>query len=397
VNCVTEGRRAPRVEPIDVLASILVTAVLVLIMTTQIEPEPGHRSLDGLAVACIVAAGGSVALARRTPMATLVIASGAMCVYGSRGYPGGPVYLTMLVGMFGLSSARGPSRAWLPAAISTLAVVGASIAGGAGSENLVIHTLVLSWAAGAVLLGGVARSRRLGREALEERARYLAETREEEARRRVAEERVRIARDLHDSVAHSLASIAVQAGVGAHLLDQRPEEARAALVAIRRASGEALHELRSTLAVLRDGNDRVGAGAPRHPGPGLAELPALVEGSRANGLPIEVSVAGDRRPLPRAVDNAAYRIVQESLTNVLRHAGPARATVAIRYGDDAFEIDVSDDGVGVAGASGPDGHGLAGMRERVTLLGGTFDAGPGSERGFRVHALLPLEPSGADP
>jgi signal transduction histidine kinase len=217
----------------------------------------------------------------------------------------------------------------------------------------------------------------------------MAETREEEALRRVAEERLRIARDLHDSVAHSMASISVQAGVGAHVLDDRPEDARAALLANKHASGNALAELRATLGMLRSSD-----AAPREPAAGLDRLPALVESSRAAGLAVDVVVEGDGRPLPPAVDTAAFRIVQESLTNVIRHAGAARAVVAVRHSDDGVEIEVTDDGRGAVNGNGADGgspgHGLAGMRERVALLGGELSAGTRRSGGYRVQARFPL-------
>jgi signal transduction histidine kinase len=254
----------------------------------------------------------------------------------------------------------------------------------------VLAVMLASWAGGALLLGGTVRGRQTERAALEERARHLAETRDEEARRRVAEERLRIARDLHDSVAHSMASISVQAGVGAHVLDERPEDARTALLAIKDASGEALAELRATLGMLRSDDH-----APREPTAGLDRLSALVESSRSAGLEVDVDVVtgSDTRPLPPAVDTAAFRIVQESLTNVIRHAGPTRATVTIRHGDDDVEIEVTDDGRG-AGASDGDGsdggHGLAGMRERVALLGGELSAGNRRSGGYRVRVRFPL-------
>jgi signal transduction histidine kinase len=201
---------------------------------------------------------------------------------------------------------------------------------------------------------------------------------------------VRIARDLHDSVAHSMASISVQAGVGAHVLDERPEDARAALLAIKHASGDALAELRATLSMLRSSE-----AVPREPTDGLDRLPLLVESSRAAGLAVDVVIEGDAQQLPPAVDTAAFRIVQESLTNVIRHAGPARATVAVRHGDGGVEIEVTDDGRGAVNGNGDavrggGGHGLAGMRERVALLGGELYAGPRRTGGYRVRARLPL-------
>jgi signal transduction histidine kinase len=387
---VTVSQRAPRIEPIDVVVAVIATTVLLIVMATQMDASAGERSFDALAGACTVVAGGALCLHRRAPLVLLGLATAAMVVYTLREYPGGPVYVTTLVGMFAVSADRGPSRAWLPAATATILLTGAAILRDYDAgDNGLIHVLFVSWAVAAVLLGGVARSRRLERAALEERARHLAETREEEARRRVVEERLRIARDLHDSVAHSLASIAVQAGVGAHVLDERPDDARAALLAIRQASAEALGDLRATLGMLR--SDEVGA--PRDPGPGLAQLDALVAGSRSAGLPVEVVLDGAPTVMPLAVDVAAYRIVQESLTNVLRHAGPARASVELRFQPPWLEITVVDDGVGPSPSRGSTGHGLAGMRERAAALGGDLDAGSNPGGGFRVHARLPLDPA----
>jgi signal transduction histidine kinase len=329
-------------------------------------------------------------LHRRAPIVVLAVTTSALGLYGLRDYPEGPVSLavtlTVIGAIFAVTLAWGPGKAWVPAAVSTAVLLATAFYG----STTLFPALFASWAAGAVLLGGSVLSQRAERAALKERARHLAETREEEARRRVAEERVRIARDLHDSVAHTLASISVQAGVGAHVLDERPEDARDALLAIRHTSRDALAELRATLGMLRSDDP-----SPREPAAGLDRLPSLVESSRATGLAVDLVVEGEERPLPPAVDTAAFRIVQESLTNVIRHAGPARATVAVRHGDDRLEIEVTDDGRGAvdgdrtAGRAGG-GHGLAGMRERVALLGGELDAGPRPSGGFRVRARLPL-------
>jgi signal transduction histidine kinase len=206
----------------------------------------------------------------------------------------------------------------------------------------------------------------------------------------VAEERLRIARDLHDVVAHSLASINIQAGAGAHVAAAHPDQAAAALAAIKVASKDALDELRQTLGVLRSGRDAATEAAPRAPLPSLTRLDALVERTTRAGLPVEVIVDG-AAPLPAAVDAAAYRIVQESLTNALRHAGPAaRATVRLTYRADALEIAVEDDGLGSTALNDSPGHGLVGMRERAAGLGGTLDAGAVAGGGFRVRAVLPV-------
>jgi len=379
-----------------VLATVIAVALVVVMAVIGSDPEPGLRSFDVLAGVLVAVAGGVLALHRRAPLVVLAVTTAALATYNLLEYTGGPVYLTWIGAVFAVSVARGPAKAWVPAAVSTAVIlvtgflwrdqpVGQKLADSAG----VVAALFASWAVGALLLGGSVRGRRAERAAMEERARHLAETREEEARRRVAEERLRIARDLHDSVAHSLASFSVQAGVGAHVLDDRPEDARAALLAIKRASGEALAELRATLGMLRSSE-----AAPREPTAGIDRLPSLVESSRAAGLPVDVVIEGEVRPLPPPVDAAAFRIVQESLTNVIRHAGAARATVAVRHGDGGVEIEVTDDGRGaVAGngrGNGNGGHGLAGMRERVAHLGGELFAGAGRSGGFRVRARLPL-------
>jgi signal transduction histidine kinase len=392
---------APRVRPVDVVVATVVAATLLVAMVV-VGDESGARSVDALAGLLVVVAGGALALHRRAPMVALAVNSSALALYSLRDYPGGLVYLTWLVPIFAVSVARGPAKAWLPAALSTTVIMLNAVD---DSRGVVVIALFVSWAVGALLLGGSVRGRRTERVAMEERARHLAESREEEARRRVAEERVRIARDLHDSVAHSLASIAVQAGVGAHVIDEQPEGARAALLAIKHASGDALAELRATLGMLRSTE-----AAPREPAAGLDRLSSLVASSRAAGLPVDVVVEGEGRPLPPAVDTAAFRIVQESLTNIIRHAGPARATVAVRLAEDGVEIEVTDDGRGAVTVSGngdgdePEGgapgggghgqgsggHGLAGMRERVALLGGELSAGNGRSGGYRVWAKLPL-------
>ena len=390
---------AARVRTLDVaLAAAVVAAALVVgMVVVDSAADPEARSFDALAVVLVLVAGGVLTLLRRAPMVALAVTTVAVALYSLRDYSGGPVYLAWIGAIFAVSLARGPTRAWRPVAASAAVVLVAAFAlgGHVAGQRLVedhdstgvLAVLLASWAGGALLLGGSVRGRQTERAALEERARHLAETRDEEARRHVTEERLRIARDLHDSVAHSMASISVQAGVGAHVLDERPEDARTALLAIKDASREALAELRATLGMLRSDDH-----APREPTAGLDRLPALVESSLAAGLEVDVVTERDTRPLPPAVDTAAFRIVQESLTNVIRHAGPTRATVTIRHGDDDVEIEVTDDGRGTGEGEGESdgGHGLAGMRERVALLGGELSAGNRRSGGFRVQVRFPL-------
>jgi len=243
----------------------------------------------------------------------------------------------------------------------------------------------------AVTLGEVVRGRRALAAETAQRLRVAHEEREAEAARRVAEERLRIARDLHDTVAHSMATITVQAGSALHLLGGGDTPLRHALAAIRATSKEALAEMRATLGQLRTPE----SADQQTPAGGLDRLPALREAVTAAGAPVTVEIEGEQRPLPPAVDQAAYRILQESLTNVLRHAGPAaRATVSLRYEPAALAIRVTDDGgrdgqtAGSLPAGG--GHGLTGMAERAAAVGGQVTAGPRAEGGgFEVVARLP--------
>jgi signal transduction histidine kinase len=224
---------------------------------------------------------------------------------------------------------------------------------------------------------------------VEQRAEEAERTRDEVARRRAVEERLRIARELHDSLTHSISVIQVQAGVAVHLSRKRGEEVPPALLAIHEAGADAARELRATLGVLRSQGNGSGEDCD---GSGLGQLDGMVTRARSAGLPVTVTVTGAQRPLPPAVDQAAYRIVQESLTNASRHAGQACASVHLHYAPDALTVQVNDDGNGAGtstGSAGP-GLGLIGMRERVSALGGRLHAGPREGGGFQVRAELPV-------
>jgi signal transduction histidine kinase len=228
--------------------------------------------------------------------------------------------------------------------------------------------------------------RRLLRES-RARAEWTQRSREEEARRRMVEERLRIAREMHDVIGHSLAVISLQAGVAEHLLASRPEEARKAVTAIRGVSKQALTELRSELAALRGEGL---AGPDRRPTPGLSAVPALAAQMRDAGLRIDLDLPQRGDEVPEIVSTAAYRIVQESLTNVARHAGTStRASVRVVLEPDRLELEIVDDGIGVSEPP-REGGGLQGMRERAAALAGAFSAGRRPEGGFRVWASLPL-------
>jgi signal transduction histidine kinase len=246
----------------------------------------------------------------------------------------------------------------------------------------------------ALLLAGWTVALAIAAEATRIRAERVAATRvthHVEQRRRQSEERLRVARDLHDVIGHTISLINVQASMGLDLIDSQPEQARAALSAIKSASKEALEELRTMLTTLRQDDNA----APRSPTPGLDRLPDLIELTRAAGLSVETEVAGKASPLPAAVHLAAYRIIQESLTNVARHAGRARVTVRVTYDDAAVRVEIDDDGP--ANSRGPGvigmGSGITGMRERATALGGDLSAGFRQGGGFRVSARLPARPA----
>jgi signal transduction histidine kinase len=244
----------------------------------------------------------------------------------------------------------------------------------------------------AWLLGRFVGDRRVYAARLEARTVELEQAREELARRAVADERLRIARELHDVVAHSMSVIAVQSGVGAHVADSQPGEARKALAAIEATSRAALDELRRLLGVLRQDGEPQGSLAPA---PGLADLDTLLGQVVEAGLALKLRVEGVRPQVPLGVDLSAYRIVQEALTNVVKHAGPAQAQVTVCYGDREVTVEVTDDGRGAAALAGDGragaGHGLVGMRERVALFGGDLEVGPRPGGGFRVAARLPFE------
>ena len=247
------------------------------------------------------------------------------------------------------------------------------------------------WLVGAALVGEAVRARH-GQEAAQiERAAEAERTRGEEARRLFAEERLRMAREVHDVVGHSLAVISLQAGVAAHLLETRPQQAREAVAAIRKVSSEALDDLRAELGLLRDAD-----GAPPAPAPVacLEAVPALVTSLRAAGVEVKLDApaVNGEAPLPKAVSAAGYRIIREALTNVARHAGAgSSAHVRITRAEQAVEVEVVDDGAGPGedGDGEREGSGIAGMRERAAALGGRLEAGAGEDGGFRVWASLP--------
>lgn len=238
---------------------------------------------------------------------------------------------------------------------------------------------------GGTSLGAYFRTRRLYLAELSERAARAEREREEGARAAVDEERSRIARELHDAVAHGVSVMVVQAEAAEEVLERDPARTRDALLKIQSSGREALVELRRLVGILKED----GAEAEHSPAPGLRNLDGLIGQLRDSGVPVELAVHGHPVPLTTGLDLTAYRIVQESLTNVLKHAGPARASVLLDYRPERLELEVTDDGTGAASPNGA-GHGLAGMGERVSVYGGTLEAGPAPGGGFRVRAKLPI-------
>jgi signal transduction histidine kinase len=368
--------------PSDV-AVALSTGVLQVVFTLLASQNlRGRVPLDALGFVLLVA--GPVALLgrRRWPLATLAVVAAATVLFFALGYPYGPAWLALLVTLWTAVTGGMRLAAWVTAGASVAGFV--ALTALFGRVPIPSPTLVaahLGWLVVALVVAEVVRIRR-------ERVQEAARTRAEEDRRRAGEERLRIARELHDVLAHNISLINVQAGVALHLMDEQPGQSRSALVAIKQASGDALRELRSVLDILRQGTD-----APRTPTSGLDSLDGLVANAAGAGLEVRTRVEGTPRPLPTGVDLAAFRIVQEALTNVTRHAGPATATVLVAYGDGDLTVQVDDDGCGngAPGATPGGGNGLRGMRERAAALGGDLTAGPRPGGGFRVSAHLPVD------
>jgi len=327
----------------------------------------------------VAAAGGlvftlSLAWRRRAPLVVLAVAIVTMLLanlVSALDAPATPA-IALVVAVYSV----GAHTAGLRASIGALGVAGVIGVTAARQLSLADVLFIAMIVGGAWLAGRAIRHRRL-RETQLEREKAEAEA-------AIAEERTRIARELHDVVAHAISVIVLQARGGRKLLDAEPEEARQALDAIERTASQALGEMRRLLGLLRESDAEL-ALAPQ---PTLSRLEDLVGQVREAGLPVEVAVEGEPRELPPGVDLSAYRIVQEALTNALKHAGPATARVTVRYGDGELDLEISDDGVG-AGNGGGAGQGLAGIRERVAVFGGDVETGQRPEGGYAVRARLP--------
>jgi signal transduction histidine kinase len=369
----------------DVVVAVLVGAVQLGLTTGAARNQPHREPLDLLAYLLLAAGPAALLWRRRSPVWVLVVVTASNVLYFAFGYPYGPAWLSLIVAIWTAVTAGARKAAWAVALLGLATYFAlAPLLSREEPATLLAIAAHLGWLLLFLVVAEVAMAGRQRRLAAER-------TRAEEARRRVGEERMRIARELHDVLAHNISLINVQAGVALHLMDEQPGQSRSALQAIKQASNDALGELRSVLDILRQGDEA----PPRAPASGLASLDRLVAGAEATGLPVSAKVEGTPRPLPAGTDLAAFRIVQESLTNVTRHAGPASATVLVRYGTDDLTVQVDDDGKG-PGPNGTGGNGIRGMRERVAALGGELTAGPRPGGGFRVLARLPLDHAEGD-
>ncbi|RPK53358.1 Sensor histidine kinase DesK [Streptomyces sp. ADI91-18] len=407
-----------RAHPLATDAVLALGALLCMVVGSFADPHGPHgptfgtRTPEPFSLLLMVLGAAALVFRRRRPRVVLAVTAGLSLLELTTGEPRAPVAMSAVIALFTVAAHTDRPTTWRIGVLTMAALTGVAMLVGPlpwyAQENIGIF----AWTGMAAAAGDAVRSRRAFVDAIRERAERAERTREEEARRRVAEERLRIARDLHDVVAHHIALVNVQAGVAAHVMDKRPDQAKEALAHVRDASRSALNELRATVGLLRQTGDPE---APTEPAPGLAVLDDLTATFRHAGLPVRVMVQLDRSrdPLPSAVDLAAYRVIQEALTNVRKHAGPgAKAEVSVVRVGASVEVTVLDDGGagpdplpagGTPAAAGPGGgadgggdgeegggHGLLGMRERATALGGSCFAGPRYGGGYRVHAILPV-------
>ena len=376
------SRRARRV---DAAAALGLALFLVVGTYFASQGQPARRPFDAGTVVLLIAAAGALAFRRRWPVGVLWFVFAVDLTYFTLNYAAGPIWLTLVISSF---TAVVEGHLW---AAVTAAAVGFVIfpwldyvlrdRPAPPIANLVG---LAAWLLVILGAGLIFRTRR-------ERVAEAARMREEERLRRTSEERLRIARELHDALGHQLSLINVQSGVALHLNEELPEQTRASLTAIKEASKEALGELRSVLEILREG----GESAPRTPALTLDRLDDLAAQAATAGLEVRTETEGEGRPLPFGVEAAAFRIIQEALTNVTRHAGQATATVRVSYGPHDLTVEIDDDGRGPTATSATSGgKGILGMRERASALGGSLDAGPRPGGGFRVKATLPLDGAG---
>ncbi|HEV7651128.1 MAG TPA: sensor histidine kinase [Actinophytocola sp.] len=384
--------RGPRGPGLDTLPAVAIVVPSALIQVAATVPAAHFQGasdrINALTIFLLLLGPALLLLRRRFPVATLLSVAAVTATYLLLDFPYGPVFLSVVVALFNAVLHGRRLAAWIagPSCVAALMVVMVLTDSGY-TIGLSEVAFAVAWLTLIMVVAEIVKARK-------DRATQAEATREEQAKRRAGEERLRIAREVHDVLAHHVSLINVQSGVALHLIDEQPEQVRQALVAIKQSSKEVLVELRNILGVLRDVDGSDGS-APRHPVASLEQLDSLLERMRSAGLPVRLTVAGERRQVPSGVDAAALRIVQESLTNTYRHAGPAEADVRLEYLPDELRVQVDDSGRGHANGSARlgSGSGLTGMRQRAEALGGALDAGPRPGGGFRVSATLPTGPA----
>ncbi|GAB2838637.1 sensor histidine kinase [Actinocorallia aurea] len=379
-------------EALDGLVALSLTALTLIDVSggtfhNVVYAEPGI-----FAYAVFVTLTGAVAFRQRFPIGVLAVTlAGGILLHTADQKPSGDI-VALLLAVYTVAAHRPLARSALAGgaalAISAVLTVTADPSPNAISLALFLALLSAVWWAG--------RSTRLRRSylaELEDRAARLEKARFADARAARVEERSRIARELHDVVAHHVSVMTVQAGAARRIIDRDPDLARESIATIEQVGRTALSEMRRIVGVLRTERDAAPPGSELSPQPGVEDLSGLIEQVRETGLNVDLDVTGDARRLSAGVDLAAYRLIQEALTNSLKHAGPhARAWVNLRYRDRDLLVEISDDGRGVIdSAAGGSGHGLVGMRERVALYGGELRIGPRTGGGFQVRATFPLE------
>jgi signal transduction histidine kinase len=376
-------KRFPKGEQLDriVAAGLVVAGELQVWLDSTV---PGPRGVAALLMLLMTA---PVAVRRRWPLGAGTVVLGSTAVLAvTAGYATAVAQgIAWLCALYAI--AVWTDRPRFLAGIAVLVVT--NLVGLLGPDAKVNDVASFTWGPilAMVLVRGAVRGRELRADALAARAELLEREHELRAHEAVAEERARIARELHDLVAHNVSVMVVQAGAERHALGPEQASTREALASIEQAGRQALVEARRLLGMLR----RKDGGSELEPQPSVDHIDVLVEQIERAGLPVSLAVEGERAPLPAGVDLCAYRIVQEGLTNALKHAGPAHAEVVLRYAPRALDVEVRDDGRGPARANGDGaGHGLIGMRERVALYGGALETGARDGGGFEIHAHLPL-------
>ncbi|MEV4802436.1 sensor histidine kinase [Nonomuraea sp. NPDC049421] len=364
-----------------IVSLAICAAVLAGLVVTYVTRRPVE--LNALDVVLPLAACGALLARRRHPVAAVIVAAASTVAYYPYAKLDGPLIVVIFVALY-TAADRGHLAAAVATGAAALLAMGYGESGGVRHVDDSMFIMIAGWVVAAIAFGGVTRNRRAYLEAARQLALDALRTKEEEARRRAGEERLRIARELHDVIGHNISMINVQAAAALHGLKKRPEDAETALRTIKDTSKETLRELRTTLGVLR----QVDEDAPTGPAAVLARLDELV---KASGLRVRTETSGPLDALPTEVDLAAARIIREALTNVSRHAGTDQATLTVTNKSGNIIICVEDEGPGTPYEDGT-GYGIQGMRERATAVGGTLEAGPRPEGGFRVTARLPLTP-----